>query len=64
LQYKTAVTSMTKLEPLGIVQNHMLQVLANLTMDPPAGEDHEADAAADPFRPGHVAKPCAEELDA
>ena len=26
-----------------VVQNHMLQVLANLTMDPPTGEDHEAD---------------------
>jgi glucose-6-phosphate 1-dehydrogenase len=25
-----------------VVQNHMLQVLANLTMDPPSGEDHEA----------------------
>jgi glucose-6-phosphate 1-dehydrogenase len=25
-----------------VVQNHMLQVLANLTMDPPTGEDHEA----------------------
>jgi glucose-6-phosphate 1-dehydrogenase len=26
-----------------VVQNHMLQVLANLTMEPPTGEDHEAD---------------------
>ena len=26
-----------------VVQNHMLQVLANLTMNPPTGEDHEAD---------------------
>lgn len=26
-----------------VVQNHMLQVLGNLTMDPPTGEDHEAD---------------------
>jgi glucose-6-phosphate 1-dehydrogenase len=26
-----------------VVQNHMLQVLANLTMDPPTGEDHEAE---------------------
>jgi len=26
-----------------VVQNHMLQVLANLTMDPPTGEDYEAD---------------------
>jgi glucose-6-phosphate 1-dehydrogenase len=25
-----------------VVQNHMLQVLANLTMDPPTGQDHEA----------------------
>jgi len=25
-----------------VVQNHMLQVLANLTMDPPTREDHEA----------------------
>jgi glucose-6-phosphate 1-dehydrogenase len=25
-----------------VVQNHMLQVLANLTMEPPSGEDHEA----------------------
>jgi len=27
---------------LDVVQNHMLQVLANLTMDPPNGEDHDA----------------------
>jgi glucose-6-phosphate 1-dehydrogenase len=25
-----------------VVQNHMLQLLANLTMEPPTGEDHEA----------------------
>jgi glucose-6-phosphate 1-dehydrogenase len=25
-----------------VVQNHMLQVLSSLTMDPPTGEDHEA----------------------
>ena len=25
-----------------VVQNHMLQVLANLMMDPPTGEEHEA----------------------
>jgi glucose-6-phosphate 1-dehydrogenase len=25
-----------------VVQNHLLQVLAHLTMDPPTGEDHEA----------------------
>jgi glucose-6-phosphate 1-dehydrogenase len=25
-----------------VVQNHMLQLLANVTMDPPTGEDHEA----------------------
>ena len=24
------------------MQNHLLQVLANLMMDPPTGEDHEA----------------------
>jgi len=27
---------------LDVVQNHLLQVLANLMMDPPTGEDHEA----------------------
>ncbi len=27
---------------LDVVQNHMLQVLANLTADPPTGEDHDA----------------------
>lgn len=27
---------------LDVVQNHMLQVVANLTMDPPTGEDHDA----------------------
>ena len=27
---------------LDVVQNHMLQVLANLTMDPPTGEDYDA----------------------
>lgn len=27
---------------LDVVQNHMLQVMANLTMDPPTGEDHDA----------------------
>ena len=26
-----------------VVQNHMLQVVGNLTMDPPTGEDHEAE---------------------
>ncbi len=25
-----------------VVQNHLMQVLANLTMDPPTGEDHDA----------------------
>ena len=25
-----------------VVQNHMLQVLANLMMDPPTGEEHDA----------------------
>jgi glucose-6-phosphate 1-dehydrogenase len=27
---------------LDVVQNHMLQVVANLTMDPPTGQDHDA----------------------
>lgn len=27
---------------LDVVQNHMLQVVASLTMDPPTGEDHDA----------------------
>jgi len=27
---------------LDVVQNHLLQVLANLTIDPPTGEDHDA----------------------
>ena len=27
---------------LDVVQNHLLQVLANLTIDPPTGEEHEA----------------------
>ena len=27
---------------LDVVQNHMMQVVANLTMDPPTGEDHDA----------------------
>lgn len=27
---------------MDVVQNHMLQVVANLTMDPPTGEDHDA----------------------
>jgi len=27
---------------LDVVQNHMLQITANLTMDPPTGEDHDA----------------------
>ena len=25
-----------------VLQNHLLQVLAQLTMDPPTGEEHEA----------------------
>ena len=25
-----------------VVQNHLLQILAQLTMDPPTGEDHDA----------------------
>ncbi|HTV66823.1 MAG TPA: glucose-6-phosphate dehydrogenase [Bryocella sp.] len=47
-----------------VVQNHMLQVLANLTMDPPTGEDHEADRdskaallkAVRPLTPGEVVR--------
>jgi len=27
---------------LDVVQNHMLQIVANLTMDPPTGEEHDA----------------------
>lgn len=27
---------------LDVVQNHMLQVLTNLTIEPPTGEDHDA----------------------
>jgi glucose-6-phosphate 1-dehydrogenase len=27
---------------LDVVQNHMLQIVANLTIDPPTGEDHDA----------------------
>ncbi|WP_263360064.1 glucose-6-phosphate dehydrogenase [Acidicapsa ligni] len=27
---------------LDVVQNHMMQVVANLTMDPPTGQDHDA----------------------
>jgi glucose-6-phosphate 1-dehydrogenase len=27
---------------LDVVQNHMLQIMANLTMDPPTGEEHDA----------------------
>jgi len=27
---------------LDVVENHMLQIVANLTMDPPTGEEHEA----------------------
>ncbi|HTC11172.1 MAG TPA: glucose-6-phosphate dehydrogenase [Acetobacteraceae bacterium] len=45
-----------------VVQNHMLQVLANLTMDPPTGEEHEATRdqkaallkAMRPLDPAHV----------
>jgi glucose-6-phosphate 1-dehydrogenase len=47
-----------------VVQNHMLQVLANLTMDPPAREDHEAQRdqktnllkAVRPLDPEHVVR--------
>ena len=47
-----------------VVQNHMLQVLANLTMDPPTGEEHEATRdqkaallkAVRPLDPAHVVR--------
>jgi len=47
-----------------VVQNHMLQVLANLTMDPPTGEEHEAMRdqkaallkAVRPLDPAHVVR--------
>lgn len=47
-----------------VVQNHLLQVLANLTMDPPTGEEHEAirDQKAEllkairPITPGDVVR--------
>ena len=47
-----------------VVQNHMLQVLAQLTMDPPTGEEHEAMRdqkaallkAVRPLDPGHVVR--------
>ncbi|MFI4979243.1 MAG: glucose-6-phosphate dehydrogenase [Nevskiales bacterium] len=47
-----------------VVQNHMLQVLANLTMDPPTGEEHEAMRdqkaallkAVRPIDPAHVVR--------
>jgi len=47
-----------------VVQNHLLQVLANLTMDPPSGDDHQStrDKRADllkavrPLDPAHVVR--------
>ena len=47
-----------------VVQNHMLQVLAQLTMDPPTGEEHEAMRdqkaallkAVRPLEPKHVVR--------
>jgi glucose-6-phosphate 1-dehydrogenase len=47
-----------------VVQNHMLQVLAQLTMDPPTGEEHEAMRdqkaallkAVRPLNPTHVVR--------
>lgn len=47
-----------------VVQNHLLQVLANLTMDPPTGEEHEAARdqkaallkAVRPLEPGDVVR--------
>jgi glucose-6-phosphate 1-dehydrogenase len=47
-----------------VVQNHMLQVLAQLTMDPPTGEEHEAMRdqkaallkAVRPLDPAHVVR--------
>jgi glucose-6-phosphate 1-dehydrogenase len=47
-----------------VVQNHMLQVLANLIMDPPTGEEHEAMRdqkaallkAVRPLDPAHVVR--------
>ncbi len=47
-----------------VVQNHMLQVLAQLTMDPPTGEEHEAMRdqksallkAVRPLDPSHVVR--------
>jgi glucose-6-phosphate 1-dehydrogenase len=47
-----------------VVQNHMLQVLAQLTMDPPTGEEHEAMRdqkaallkAVRPLSPAHVVR--------
>ena len=47
-----------------VVQNHMLQVLANLTMDPPTGEEHEAVRdqkaallkAVRPLDPAHIVR--------
>ena len=47
-----------------VLQNHLLQVLAQLTMDPPTGEDHEAMRdqkaallkAVRPLDPAHVVR--------
>ena len=44
LACRTAAGSTTRPGALrDVVQNHMLQVLGNLTMDPPTGEGHEAE---------------------
>jgi glucose-6-phosphate 1-dehydrogenase len=47
-----------------VLQNHLLQVLAHLTMDPPTGEEHEAQRdqkaallkCVRPIDPGHVVR--------
>jgi glucose-6-phosphate 1-dehydrogenase len=47
-----------------VIQNHLLQVLANLAMDPPTGEDHDAIRdektrilkAVQPLAPGNVVR--------
>jgi len=47
-----------------VVQNHLLQVLAHLTMDPPSGDDHESQRdqraallkAVRPLDPAHVVR--------
>jgi len=46
LAYKQIFPSLLRLVRDDVVQNHMLQVLANLTMDPPTGEDFEAERSS------------------